>query len=54
MNGTKLEEALQSVRKSFSQQDQKIGILYSGGKDSTAVLLAISKDSPRQIYISTH
>lgn len=46
MNENKVEEALQSVRKLFSPNDKKIGILYSGGKDSTAVLLTIAKEFP--------
>ncbi len=48
----KLEEALQSVRKAFSKSDRKIGILYSGGKDSSAVLLTIAKEFPdAELYL---
>jgi len=45
----KLEEALQSVRKAFSTHDKKIGVLYSGGKDSSAVLLTIAKEFPNAV-----
>ena len=47
-----MEEALQSVRKAFSLNDKKIGILYSGGKDSTAVLLTIAREFPdAELYL---
>lgn len=52
MRDGKIEEALQSIRQSFSQNDKKIGILYSGGKDSTAVLLTIAKEFPdAELYL---
>ncbi|MDT8899759.1 hypothetical protein [Anaeroselena agilis] len=52
MNHAKLEEAIESVRKAFSANDKKIGILYSGGKDSTAVLLTIAKEFPdAELYL---
>jgi len=52
MNENKMEEALQNVKKVFSKNDTKIGILYSGGKDSTAVLLTIAKEFPdAELYL---
>lgn len=48
----KMQEALQGVRKAFSINDNKIGILYSGGKDSSSVLLAIAKEFPdAELYL---
>ncbi|MEN6389337.1 MAG: hypothetical protein ABFD04_02900 [Syntrophomonas sp.] len=48
----KYMEALQSVRNSFTANNKKIAMLYSGGKDSTAVLLAIAKEFPEaQLYL---
>lgn len=50
----KMKEALQGVRKSFSLNDRKIGVLYYGGKDSTAVLLTIAKEFPdAKLYLYT-
>lgn len=52
MQKNKMEEASQNVRKAFSISDKKIGILYSGGKDSSAVLLTVAKEFPdAELYL---
>jgi len=52
MKKSKKDEALQKVREMFSPDDHKIGILYSGGKDSTALLLTIAQEFPdAELYL---